>query len=210
MSEEMDTTKMLKVLNWSYDKALNGLPGLETAEQMAEDYLKLNKPLIGQVNSLIRWQNTKCATSGFVTGLGGIITLPVSMPANLASVLYVQLRMIAAIAYMGGYDIRDDRVRTLSYVCLTGTAATDILKGMGYKLGTKFAKTAINNISGKTLIEINKKVGFRLVTKFGEKGVFNFGKMAPILGGIIGAAIDSVSTNTIGNVARKTFIDTPQ
>ena len=52
--------------------------------------------------ALIRWQNAKCATSGFIAGLGGSITLPVSIPANISSVLYIQIRMIAAIAYMGG------------------------------------------------------------------------------------------------------------
>ena len=207
MGEELTESKILKTLNWSYDKAINGIPGIETAEQMAEDYLKMKKPLVAQVNSLIRWQNTKCATTGFLTGLGGVITLPVSLPANIAVVLYVQLRMVAAIAYMSGCDIRDDRVRTFAYVCLTGSAATDILKEMGIKVGTKIAQSAIKNISGKTLKAINQKVGFRLVTKFGEKGIVNFGKAVPIVGGLVGAAIDGVATNTIGNAAKRIFIE---
>lgn len=207
MDEELTESKILKTLNWAYDKVVNGIPGIETAEQMAEDYLKMKKPLVAQVNSLIRWQNTKCATTGFLTGLGGAITLPVSLPANIAVVLYVQLRMIAAIAYMGGCDIRDDRVKTLVYVCLTGSAATDILKEMGIKVGTKIAQNAIKNISGKTLIAINKKVGFRLVTKFGKKGIVNYGKAVPIVGGLVAAAIDGVATNTIGNAAKRIFIE---
>jgi hypothetical protein len=44
------------------------------------------------------------------------------------------------------------------------------------------------------------------VTKFGEKGVINLGKAVPIFGGLIGATFDSVATNTIGNIARNTFI----
>jgi uncharacterized protein (DUF697 family) len=51
-----------------------------------------------------------------------------------------------------------------------------------------------------------KLVGFRLLTKFGERGVINIGKGIPIVGGIIGATIDVVSTNIIGNVARNIFI----
>jgi len=50
--------------------------------------------------------------------LGGIITLPVTLPANIAVVLLTQVRMITAIAHMGGYNIRDDQVRALCYVCL--------------------------------------------------------------------------------------------
>lgn len=157
-------------------------------------------------NSLIRWQNTKAGTSGFLTGLGGIITMPVTIPANIASVMYVQIRMIAAIAHIGGHDIKDDRVKTLVYACLTGNAAKDIIKDAGIVIGTKITTNAIKSISGKTLIEINKKVGFRLFTKFGEKGVINLGKAVPLVGGIIGGSMDSIATNTIGNIARGTFI----
>jgi hypothetical protein len=207
MNEEFNHSKMMRALNWSYDKAINGLPGLETAEEMANDYLKGNGDLIDKVNSLIRWQNSKCATSGFISGLGGIFTLPVAIPANLTSVLYVQLRMIAAIAYMGDNDVRDDRVKTLTYICLTGSGATDTIKDTGIQLGTKLSIKAIEKISGETLTKINQKVGFRLLTKFGEKGVINLGKAVPIVGGLIGATFDAVSTNTIGNIARKTFIE---
>ena len=103
MSEEISQGKMMQVLDWSYDKAINGVPGLDSAQELAEDYLKQSGSLKSKANALIRWQNTKCATSGFISGLGGIITLPVAIPANIASVMYVQIRMIAAIAYMNKY-----------------------------------------------------------------------------------------------------------
>ena len=44
----------------------------------------------------------KCTTSGFLTGFGGLITLPVTLPASVTSVIYVQIRMIASIAYLAG------------------------------------------------------------------------------------------------------------
>jgi len=45
------------------------------------------------------------------------------------------------------------------------------------------------------------------MTKFGEKGIINLGKMVPIAGGLVGGTVDAVSTNTIGKIARKLFID---
>jgi hypothetical protein len=114
--------------------------------------------------------------------------------------------MIAALAVMGGYDVRDDQVKSLVYLCLAGNSAKDIAKGAGIVLGTKLSQSAIKSISGKTLTAINQKVGFRMVTKFGEKGVINLGKMVPLVGGVIGGTFDSVTTNTIGNIARDTFI----
>lgn len=197
--------KIMHALDWAYEKSINGVAGLDSAEELAKSYMQGNGNKYEQANSLIRWQNTKSATSGFITGLGGIVTLPVAIPANITSVLYVQVRMIAAIAHIGGYDIRDDRVKTLVYACLVANSAKDLAKDVGIAVGNKVAINAIKSISGKTLQEINKKVGFKLFTKFGEKGVVNLGKAVPLLGGLIGGSFDAYTTNAIGNVARDTF-----
>ena len=78
MANNLTESKIMDVLNWSYEKAVNGVPGLDSAYDLAADYTKSNESLYSQANSLIRWQNTKAGTSGFLTGLGGIITLPVA------------------------------------------------------------------------------------------------------------------------------------
>jgi uncharacterized protein (DUF697 family) len=206
MTDDTKTGMIMESLDWAYEKAVNGVAGLDSAEQIAKDYLDGDGTLGEKANSLIRWQITKAGTSGFLSGLGGIITMPVTIPANLASVMYVQVRMIAAIAYLGGHDLKNDKIKSLVYACLAGNAAKDILKDIGIVVGTKLSTQAIKNISGKTLVAINQKVGFRLLTKFGEKGVINLGKAVPLVGGILGGTIDSVATNMIGNIARDTFI----
>ena len=124
---------ILKSLDWAYDKAVNGISGLDSAQDMANDYLKKEGLLVDKVDSLIRWQNTKAGTSGFITGLGGFLTLPLTLPANITSVLYVQVRMVAAIAIMGGYDVKDDRVRTFVYSCIATTSAAEIAKDLDRK-----------------------------------------------------------------------------
>ncbi len=206
MAQDITQSKIMTALDWAYDKAINGVPGLDSAQEIANDYLKEDGSLIDQVNSLIRWQNTKAGTSGFINGLGGIALMPVTVPANISSVMYVQVRMIAAIAHMGGYNLRDDKVKTLVYACLCGNAAKDILKEVGIKLGYKLTEQMVKGISTQVISKINQAVGFRLLTKFGQTGVINIGKAIPLVGGLVGAAFDSVSTNTIGNIARDTFI----
>lgn len=148
----------------------------------------------------------KCTTSGFVTGLGGLITMPVAIPANISSVIYVQMRMIAAIAHIGGNDITDDSVKSMVYICLTGNAAVEIAKDFGIKLGTKLTQSAIKKISGEALKKISQAVGFRLVTKFGQKGIVNLGKAIPLVGGVIGGGVDLASTKTIGKISKQVFI----
>ncbi|MFC4355591.1 EcsC family protein [Chryseomicrobium palamuruense] len=206
IKETLTEAKITDLLNWTYEKSINGLPGTDSAYELAENFLAKHDTTDKAIDSLIRWQNTKSGTSGFLTGLGGLLTLPVTIPANIASVMYVQMRMIAAIAHMKGYDLKDDQVKTFVFVCLTGKSATDILKQAGMKAGQLAARQAIKKIPGEALKVINKRVGFRLVTKFGEKGIVNLGKAVPLVGGVIGGTVDSIGTNVIGKTAKKVFV----
>ena len=197
---------IMQSLEWAYAKAVNGVVGLGSAEELAQEYLKEGDSLPEQINNLIRWQNAKAGTSGFLTGIGGILTIPVTLPANITSILYIQLRMIAAIAIMCGYDVKDDKVKTLAYSCLVATSSAEIVKNLGIKIGEKIAVSMLKKLPGALITKINQAVGFRLPTRFGQKGAINLIKGVPLLGGVIGAALDIVSTNTVGNVARDLFI----
>lgn len=206
---ELTESKIMQALDWAYDKAVNGgIPGTDTVEELARSYIKTGKSLIDQANDLIFWQNSKSATSGFLSGLGGVVILPLTLPANFTSVIFIQIRMIAAIAYLGGHDIKDDKVKSLVYMCLCGNGIKDIMKNAGVQVGTKLTKTVIQKYLTREIInKINKFVGFRLLTKAGEKGVINAMKLVPVVGGIIGGATDLAATNIIGNTARKIFIE---
>ncbi len=206
-AQELSQSMIMKLLDSAYEASLNGLPGFDSSEELAESYLRSSNSIEVASDKLVRWQLAKCGTSGFISGLGGILTLPVTVPVNMASVIYVQMRMIASIAYMGGYDIYDDRVKSLVYMCLCGTSAADIAKDMGIQIGKKLSESFIKKIPGNVVVKINQKVGFRLLTKFGEKGIINLGKMIPLAGGIIGAGFDIGSTKVIANIAKKTFIN---
>lgn len=201
-----DPNTVTKTLDLIYDKALDGVPGFLSAEEMADDYLKGSDRIDDAVDKLIRWQITKASTSGFLSGLGGVLTLPVAVPANISSVMYVQLRMVAAIAHIGGYEIKSDPVKTLCYVCLCGSAANDVMKGVGIKTGTKLTEQAVKRMSFEVIKKINKAVGFRLITKFGQTGVVNLSKAIPLAGGVVGGTFDGVTTRAIGKVAKNQFI----
>lgn len=203
MAKVISPEKMQEVLDWTYDKAVQGIPGMGSAIDLAEDYMTGSGTTEDKINSLIRWQNTKAGSAG----LGGIITLPVALPANIASTIYVQIRMVAAIAHMAGHDVKHDKVKTLIYLCLLGNSMNEVAKDFGITFGTKFATSYIQkNVTKEVLTKVNKAVGFRLVTKFGTKGLINLGKIVPVLGGVIGGGLDAFTTNIVGNQARNTFL----
>ena len=84
--EESAQSWLERILYGVYEKAVDGMPGLDSAYKLTADYLNSSDSLKDQVNSLIRWQNAKAGTSGFVTGIGGLLSMPVTIPANIASV----------------------------------------------------------------------------------------------------------------------------
>lgn len=197
---------IMKVLNNCYEKALNGVPKVSPSiEEFAKNYLDKETNNNKAAKAMIKNQVVKCTTSGFLTGFGGIITLPVTIPANVGSVLYVQMRMIACIAYLAGYDLKSDQVQTLVYACLAGVAVTDVIKQAGIKFGIKLTNATIKKIPGKALIKINQKVGFRFITKAGTTGIINLSRVVPVVGAVAGGGIDYFETKAIANRAYKWF-----
>ena len=138
--------------------------------------------------------------------MGGIITLPLTIPANVASVLFLQLRMVAAIAHIRGFDLKSEQVRGLAFACLAGSAVTDVLKDAGVKIGVKLSQQALQHIGGATLARINQAVGFRLLTKAGTTGVVNLSRLVPFVGGAISAAVDATTTGVMGSAAKHVFV----
>ncbi len=206
-SEESNQGVLERVLDAAYAEALNGFGVFTPAEVLAQEYLAQNAGDARRAAlDLIRWQTTKAAASGFVTNIGGIATLPVAIPANVSSVLYLQLRMVAAIAAMGGYDIRSDKVRTLIYVSLLGSAATEVLKEAGIRIGEHLTQAAILRITGYVARKMTTSVAARLMARLGLTQAGKLSRLVPVAGGIIAGATDAAATKAIGGIAMQVFI----
>ena len=198
--------QIMDVMSKCYQAALDGLPGSKSCEELAREYMDRYKASTIAAKELIKQQLLKCSASGFITGFGGLLTLPVTVPANVASVLYVQMRMIAALAAIGGYDVHSDEVQTLVYLCLVGSSLTNVVKSTGIKIANKVTTNMLKKLPGAVLTKINQKVGFRLLTKFGTKGAVNLVKVVPVAGALVGAGIDYGSTKLIADKAYNAFL----
>ncbi|MBD1821461.1 hypothetical protein H6F51_02890 [Cyanobacteria bacterium FACHB-DQ100] len=85
-----------------------------------------------------------------------IALLPVSIPASLLSCYALGASTAAAIAYLRGYAINSQQVRTMILLCLLGESAKSVLQTAGVQIGNKAFKSVISQIPGKVLIGINK------------------------------------------------------
>lgn len=206
-SYEETSKKGLALLDKLYDRALTGVMGSDSVIILANNYLKYadyNKEKAAR--ELINKQIIKCTVSGTISGLGGIMTTFVVLPANIVSVLYVQMRMIMALAHIGGYDIRSDYIKTKVYASLIGCSINSLLKEAGTQIGMKIATDILKTIPSKILGQINKLIGFKLITKFGEKSIAGIGKMIPLLGAVVGGTLDYSQTKAIAEKAYEEFI----
>lgn len=203
----MKREELMSLLDSLYDKVLEGIPPIrEGAVSMAERYLRKNRSLDDAAMDLINSQLRKCTATGFFMGLGGLVTLPVTLPANIAAVLYFQLRMIAGLAYMGGYDVRSPQVRMMTYVCLAGISLQSALKNTGVKIGTRVTKSIVTKLPAKITAAVNRRVGYRLFTKVGSRSAVSLGKLVPVVGGMVSGSLDHVETRMIAERAYNMFI----
>lgn len=199
--------QIMQALAVAYEKAIGGVPTQKSCRELAEEYLSRYEDPHIAARKFINNQILLCTTDGFITSLGGIVTLPVAIPVNLTTVWYVQLRMIATIAVLAGYDPSDDEVQTLAYICLAGASASKLCREAGVSFGNKLAISTLKKLPGTLLTKINQKVGFRFLTKFGTKGVINLVKLVPIVGGAVGGGFDFAGTKIIAAQAVKVFFD---
>lgn len=186
---------------------VDGLGPLSSSEELANEYLfdEGYETTQAKINALIRWETAKSFGTGFITGVGGLVTLPVSVPASLFAGYFLHARLIGAVVIIHNHKLDEERVRTMLLLCMLGNAGKEVLKEAGIKVGNSLALSALTRISGKALIEINKKVGLRLFTKAGEKGVVNLTKAVPLAGGFVGGTVDAVACRTVGRFADRVF-----
>lgn len=191
--------------DWAYGKAVNGFPGLEGAEELAADYAARHVSADAAVAALIKWQTGMASVAGFLTGCGGFVALPVAMPANLLSALYIQVRLIAAIAHLRGHDIRSAEARALVLACLTGSKAADTMKDAGVRFGTRLTRDAVGWMSPALFKKAEHAAGVSVACVAGAGNIARFGKFVPVVGGVVAGGFDAAMTQLIGRTADRVF-----
>ncbi|QCE32743.1 EcsC family protein [Acetobacteraceae bacterium] len=210
-------TLINRMLEWAYERAVNGLGFMRSVEVLAQDHLaRHNQDEQKAANALLFRQGSKAALNGFCMNFGGIVALPVTLPLGILIGLYIQLRMITVMAVIGGYDVHDPRVKTLCYVCLAGNNAKKIFQSAGLKAGGKFTASMMSHyMTGDVIKILHKALGAQAIAHFspvglaGSAGAVSFGRFLPVAGGFISAGWTSFMTRQIGKVAREIFVELP-
>ena len=155
------------------------------------------------IDSLVAHHVRLATAQGFVTNLGGIAALPVAIPANLTGVAVVQVRLVAAVAHLRGYDINDARVRTAIVMCLLGgeEIAKQIGDGslptspMAVATAPVFDAALDRHVADAVLADLMGRIG-------GKNLALVVTRRVPLLGGGVGAVVDGLATRQIGAYAK--------
>ena len=193
----LTTQAMLTSLYWIYDRIVSrkAAPGTD-APPGSE----------AEIAAMIRRAAAQAGTVGFATNMGGLFTLPLALPANLAGVSTLQINLIQDIARARGYDLHSEQVRTLTIACLAGTAVLDILKDVGVGVGMKLTRQVILGLSGAVLGRINQALAARLTMAAGASGAVMLARVVPFVGGAISGTFDGLATAAVGAAAKRVFV----
>ncbi|MGL5549365.1 MAG: hypothetical protein ACRDD4_06685 [Culicoidibacterales bacterium] len=183
--------KLTEIINWSYEVALNGKGKFQSAQQLAKKYqTQAGLAQIEAIERLFADQLREAMTIGFVSGLGGVVTLPVTLPTNITLITLLQVRLSATVAILLGYDLRTSFTKISVLLALTGSSADELAHEVGLKIGLKVGEHTLESISEEVVTKITEKIGVRFAVLLGEAGLLGMETLLPFVGGAIDAALD--------------------
>src|SRR5262245_53169143 len=152
------------------DVGIDGKGPFESAHQIAATALKHARGDTEQALRIIGRDHRQLgAVGGFVTGLGGFVTMPIALPANVLEFYLVATRLTAATARVRGYDIDQPEIRSAVLLTLSGADSEDLLRKAGLQAaGGKLSALATDRLPAPALMVLNKAIGFRLLSRVGQ------------------------------------------
>jgi len=127
------------------------------AREVADQHLRQHGDAEKAIERLVSTHVRILAASGFAAGLGGLITMPVTLPADMGVLYVYQGRVSAAIAHLRGYDLSTDEVKSVVLLSLLGAGGATLAGQFGIDLANKAAMQALKKVPGQVFIDINKR-----------------------------------------------------
>ena len=194
-------------LHQTVRRAIHGTGPLRSAAHAAEEQLReQDGDVDAAIRELIENNTALAAVEGFVTNLGGLVTLPATIPANITALSLLQCRLVAGIAHLRGYDLSDDRVRNAIMLCTLGE---DAVKGLAKSRKVPGSPMLIATAPAYDP-ELDKLVAGEVTAALigrvlGKRAAIAVIRRTPVAGGVWGAGADALFTWQVGRYAAREF-----
>ena len=189
-------------------RAIVGVGPLPPASKAAEAQLREQKGNVDKaVHEVIENHVRYAAAQGFVTNVGGLVTIAITIPTNITGLALIQCRMIAGIAHLRGYDLDDPRVRNAILCCMIGEDAVNSMVKKRLLPAPPMALATAPLHDPDLDKVISSQVAAELVSKVaGKQLVTTIGRRIPIAGGFFGMGADAYVTWKIGRYADRELL----
>jgi uncharacterized protein (DUF697 family) len=190
------------------DKAIAGVGPLPSAASAADKQLaEQHGDVEDAIHEVIENHVRLAGAQGFLTNIGGLVTMAVTVPVNLSGLALIQCRMVAGIAHLRGYDLADPRTRDAILACLLGEER--ILRMLTSRTlpGTPMEIAAAAAHDPALDRQLGTDVASELVARAtGKRLAATVGRRVPVVGGMVGAGTDAFVTWKIGRYVDREFL----
>ena len=190
------------------NRAIDGVGPLAPAAQAADKQLREQRGDVERAIHEVIENNVRIAgAQGFATNVGGMITMAVTIPANVTGLAVIQCRMVAGIAHLRGHDLADPRVRNGILALLLGEEQVHELV-RNRKLPSTPMAIATAPVHDPTIDRvISAVVATDIVARVaGKRLATTVARRVPIVGGVVGMGADGYMTWRIGRYADRELL----
>ena len=189
-------------------RAIDGIGPLPPAASAADKQLEEQHGDVDRaIHEVIENHVRLAGAQGFITNVGGLVTAPVAIPANVTGLALLQCRMIAGIAHLRGYDLADPKVRNAILVCMIDE---DVVARMVKRKALPAPPMALATAPAHDPDldrTISAVVASDLITKVaGRRLALTVARRVPVVGGLIGLGTDSYLTWRVGRYTEREFL----
>ncbi len=190
------------------ERAIRGAGPLDGAALAAEKQLDEQKGDVKKaIHELVENHVALAAAEGFVTNLGGLVTMTVTVPANITGLALIQCRLVAGIVHLRGYDLEDKRTRTAILASLIGEDRMLALIKKKKLPGTPMALATAPVYDPQLSTVMANEVASELISRVaGKKVASTVARRIPLVGGLVGAGADGFATWQVGRYAGREFL----
>ncbi|MCD2256147.1 EcsC family protein [Agrilactobacillus fermenti] len=195
-----------KSLQYGFEKAMQGTTGrkvnAKSIHQLTTKYMAQYHDPEKAIKALVNQSRLLTATTGAVTNFGGLLTIPVSLPTELVTTLFVNIRVIGSIAYLRGYELTDPKVRALMLAALAGNSGIDHFKQALIKSSTRYLQGRLNQAF---FDKVTAQLSHFLFKQFSINAATATVKIIPVVSAAIGGVTEAISTTAVAKAADAVF-----
>lgn len=189
----------------AFERAVDGVGPLPGAAAAADAKLaRFDGDRPRAIREVVDSHVTLAAAQGFLTNVGGLVTMAVAIPANVSGLALLQAHMVGGIAHLRGYDLADPRVRNAVLACMLGSdGVKSLIKSKKLPSSPMAIATAPAHDSA-----LDSRIASEVATELfarvaGKRTLATVGRKMPVVGGGFGMVTDGFATYQVGRYAAR-------